>query len=117
MLKFFRMRWLLNRLFNRYTGWTIFWFIALGLMAFMVNVLGIRLAGDVHHWSAWIKNHALVFLLWRLVLYGSVAYGWWWMRKRVLARDEDPQTRDRFIRIEVSAVVTLLVLEISHWFA
>lgn len=111
MMQFLKMRWL----FNRRVGWTLFWFAALALVAFAINVFGIRLAGGVEHWLAWIKDHAWMFLLWRLVLYGSVAYGWWWMRKRMVQRDDDPQTNVRFIRIEVSAVCALLVLEITNW--
>jgi hypothetical protein len=39
-------------------------------------------------------GHAGYFLVWRLCLYGATAYGWVWMRRRLLARED--QTRDRW---------------------
>lgn len=121
MMQFLKMRWL----FNRRVGLTLFWLILLGVVAFTLNVLGIRLAGGIQSWMAWIKDHALIFLLWRLALYGAVGYGWWWMRQRVIQREQETSTdntkqissKNRFIRIEISAICTLLVLEITNWFS
>lgn len=117
MLKFLKMRWL----FNRRVGWTALWVVGLLAVAALVNLVGVRLAGDVEGWMQWLKAHSLVFLAWRLALYLAVACGWWWMRQRVIARETDiearKQARLRFIRIETAAICTLLVLEISNGFA
>ena len=112
MMRFLRMRWL----FNRRIGRTLLGFMGLGLVAFIVNLVGIRIAGDVQEWSAWLKDHAPIFLIWRLCLYGAVGYGWWWMRRRIIARENNPNTKSRFARIEVSTVFALITLELCNWF-
>lgn len=151
MIRVLNRRWLLNCLFNKYTGWTLLCFIALGCVAFAVNMLGIRMIGDIDHWTQWLKAKAVFFLLWRICLYVIIAYGWWWMRKRVIQRlsqrvvqqvsqqvipqasqqsiqregpvsqenpeDDEQQAKARFIRIEVSIVCVLLLLEWCHGFA
>ena len=86
MMRVLNRHWLLNRLFNKYTGWTLLCFIALGCVALAVNIVGIRMIGDIDRWTQWVKEKAAFFLLWRLCLYMAVAYGWWWMRERVIQR-------------------------------
>lgn len=114
MLRFLRMR----RLFNRHVGKTTLWIIVLLVVAGLVNAVGIRIAGDIQGWTLWLKTHAPVFLFWRLCLYVAVAYGWWWMRQRVIQRETDQENRKqaktRFMRMEISAVCALLLLEISN---
>ena len=151
MMQALRIRWLLNGLFNKYTGWTLLCFIALGCVAFAVNMVGIRIAGDIDRWTQWLKAKAAFFLVWRLCLYVVVGYGWWWMRNRVIQRvsqqevtqvrqqvvsqasqqsiqretpvsqenpeDDEQQAKARFIRIEISTVCLLLLLEWNHGFA
>ena len=151
MMSFLSRHWLLNLMFNKYTGWTLLCFIALGCVALAVNIVGIRMIGDIDRWTQWLKEKAAFFLLWRLCLYITVAYGWWWMRERVIQResqrvvqnasqqvvpqtspqsiqrdrpmsqenseDDEQQAKARFIRIEISTVCVLLLLEWCHGFA
>lgn len=128
---FIKMRWL----FNKRVGKTLLCFSVLGMVAFAVNVAGIGVTGDVQEWSAWLKDHASVFMVWRMALYLGVGIGWVWMRRRILSRedcqsDEGKESRhhsktspdslnktsakQRFIRIEIAAVIALLTLEICH---
>ena len=58
MMSFLSRRWLLNCLFNKYTGWTLLCFIALGGVALAVNMLGIRMIGDIDRWTQWLKEKA-----------------------------------------------------------
>lgn len=111
MLNFLRMKWL----FNRYVGWSVLWIAGLMLVAGVLNAIGIELAGNIQNWSAWLKSHASALLVWRLFVYGAVCYGWYRMRIRVLAREDDLESRQRFQRIEIGAVCALLLLEITNW--
>ncbi|MGL4667957.1 MAG: hypothetical protein ACRCWR_08505 [Saezia sp.] len=107
------MRWL----FNRRVGLTLLWIGVLLVVAFIVNVLGIQLAGNMQNWAVWIKEHAFAFLFWRIVLYLAVGVGWWWMHKRLMQRENTPQAKTRLLRIEIAALCSVLVLEISNWMA
>lgn len=111
MLNFLKMRWL----FNRYVGWSVVWIVGLLLVAGLVNILGIEVAGDIESWSIWLKDHAPIFLIWRICLYCAVGYGWFWMRNRVIARDGTDEAKQRFMRIEIGAVCALVALEVSNW--
>lgn len=51
--------------------------------------------------------------MWRLCLYGATVYGWVWMRRRLLAREEDAQARRRLVRSEIAGVVAIVALEAS----
>jgi hypothetical protein len=53
------------------------------------------------------------FLVWRLCLYGATAYGWVWMRRRLLAREEDGASAARLVRSEIAGVVAIVALEAS----
>lgn len=111
MLSFFRLRWL----FNRYASWSILWISGLLLLAAILNIAGIELAGDVQSWSDWLETNASVFLIWRICLYCAVGVGWYWMRNRVIAREGAQEAKQRFLRIEIGAVAALLLLEITNW--
>ncbi len=107
-------------LFNKRIGWTLLWFCLLGLVAALINIVGISITGDIEQWNRWLKAHASIFLTWRIILYLVVAYGWYWMRQRVIAREENDiktTAKTRFIRIELSAIATLVLLEVCHWMA
>lgn len=108
-----KMRWL----FNKRTAWVIFWVALLLLIAVVVNVAGIRIAGGIQGWTVWLKAHAAIFMLWRVLLYIGVICGWLWMRKRILKRESSKEAKLRFIRIEIAAVMALLVLETSNLLA
>jgi len=122
MMSFLKMRWL----FNKRTVWTLLWVVLLVLVAGLVNLAGVRIAGDIEGWTAWLKDHAAIFMVWRIALYAGVVCGWVWMRRRVLHREEAQEEQEegsrnrsamRLMRIEVAAVIALLVLELSNWMA
>ncbi|MCY1297322.1 hypothetical protein D9M70_467580 [compost metagenome] len=83
------------------------------LAAVAANVVGLHLAGGIEGWQAWLTAHSNHFLAWRLLLYASTAYGWIWMRRRVLAREPDAGTRQRLLRAEMAAVVAVAAVDIS----
>lgn len=67
--------------------------LAVLVIALVINVVGIRIAGSVGGWSHWLHQHLVHFAVWRGVLYGATACGWWWMRRRLLRREPDAATR------------------------
>ncbi|VFR32001.1 hypothetical protein ANK1_4054 [plant metagenome] len=85
--------------------------VAVLVLAIAVNVIGIRIAGSIEGWERWMEAHAGFFLVWRLLLYGGTAWGWIWMRRRLRAREPDSTTAQRLLRLEIAAVVALLILE------
>ncbi|MCC4595415.1 hypothetical protein NRY95_05450 [Xanthomonas campestris pv. phormiicola] len=102
-----RFRWL----FNRRVGLALLWTALLLATAFTVNLAGIQLLGNIDTWERWMRDHAVYFLAWRLLLYAGVACGWWWMRKRLQSREPDAESRQRLMRLEICAVIALAVLE------
>ncbi|MFZ4823969.1 MULTISPECIES: hypothetical protein [Pseudomonas] len=88
------------------------WVILLLALAVAVNVLGIQLAGSIESWQQWLADHTGHFLVWRLLLYAATAWGWMWMRRRVLARE--PGARQRLLQAEIAAVMAVAALEVSQ---
>lgn len=99
-----------RKLFSRLTT-SLLWALAIFVIAAAVNLVGIHIVGDVSGWSRWLQSHSLYFLGWRMCLYGGTAYGWWWMRNRVLRREAVAETRTRFRRAEVAALLAVVALE------
>lgn len=91
------------------------WLVLVLIAAFVMNVVGIRLAGSIGGWHGWMSDHRLYFLVWRVLLYGATACGWIWMRRRLLQREGDDSTR-RLLRVEAAGVLVTLLLEIHLWF-
>lgn len=106
-----RFGWLINRR----VGMSLAWGGLIVTAALAANIAGLRLVGDINGWDHWLHAHAALFLAWRLCLYAATARGWWWMRQRVLAREPSPDTRQRFLRIEIAAVMAIVLLEGSDW--
>ncbi|AKE71634.1 MULTISPECIES: hypothetical protein [Pseudomonadota] len=108
-----RPRWL----FSRRVGQALLWAVMLVAAAVGANIVGIYLVGSVAGWEQWLVAAAGYFLVWRLCLYGATAYGWVWMRRRLLAREEqngtDGQARRRLVRSEIAGVFAIVVLEAS----
>ena len=78
-------------------------------VAAAINVIGIRVVGDISGWSRWLKAHGYWFFLWRLCVYGLTAYCWWRMRERMCQRE--PGAENRLRRVEIAAVLTILTFE------
>jgi hypothetical protein len=107
------LRWL----FSRRAAMALLWLVLIVAAAVGANVVGIYLIGSVAGWERWLAASAGYFFIWRLCLYGATAYGWIWMRRRLLAREDqsgtDTQAQRRLIRAEVAAVVAMVALEAS----
>ncbi|AZC90207.1 hypothetical protein J1G36_11530 [Pseudomonas carnis] len=105
------MRWS-NLNYLRPVGRGVVWALGLVVATLLINVLAIRLLGDVQAWSDWLRDHTLGLLLWRLCLYAALIYGWRWLRARLLQREPDATARLR--RAECAAVAALVLLEVSN---
>lgn len=104
-----RLHWL----FNRRVGHALLWTVLLLVAAIIVNLLGIRMLGSIDAWEQWMDDHADHFLAWRLLLYAGTVWGWMWMRRRLLAREPERDTRQRLMRTEIAAVFAVAALETS----
>lgn len=108
------MTWLRPRgLFSRRAAKALLWTVVIIAVAVGTNIAGIYLVGSVAGWEQWLAARAGYFLVWRLCLYGATAYGWVWMRRRLLAREEDAQARRRLVRSEIAGVLAIVALETS----
>ena len=113
-----RATWLRQRgLFSRRAVKALLWTVAIVAAALGANIAGIYLVGSVAGWERWLMAAAGYFLVWRLCLYGATAYGWVWMRRRLLAREAqngtEVQARRRLLRSEIAGVVAIVALEAS----
>ncbi|MCO3891239.1 hypothetical protein FA114_21385 [Pseudomonas aeruginosa] len=113
-----RMAWLpLRWLFSRRAATALLWAVVLVAAAVGANIAGIYLVGSVAGWERWLAAASGYFFVWRLCLYGATVYGWLWMRRRLLAREDqdgaDGQARRRLMRSEIAGVVAIVVLEAS----
>ncbi|WP_422775393.1 hypothetical protein, partial [Pseudomonas aeruginosa] len=101
-----RAAWLRPRwLFSRRAAKALLWTVVLAAVAVCANIVGIYLVGSVAGWERWLAAAAGYFLVWRLCLYGATAYGWVWMRRRLLAREDDAQARRRLVRSSATASI------------
>ena len=104
-------------LFSRRVAKALLWTMLIIAASVAANVAGIYLVGSVAGWERWLAAAAGYFLVWRLCLYGAMAYGWVWMRRRLLAREDqngaDRQARRRLVRSEIAGIVAIVVLEAS----
>jgi len=111
-----RATWLRPRwLFSRSPAKALLWTVVLVAAAVGANIVGIYLVGGVADWEWWLATASRYFLVWRLCLYGATAYGWLWMRRRLLAREADAHARRRLERCEIAGVVAIVALEASLW--
>lgn len=102
----------LAELFGR-AGTASLWALLLLVTAGLVNLVGIRMAGDSESWELWMKAHSAWFLAWRVLLYAGTVAGWIWMRRRIIEREPDRATHLRLLRIEIAAVAAFIALEAS----
>src|SRR3546814_7715721 len=82
---------LFRSLFSRRAVKTLLWLVLVVAAAVGANVAGIYLVGSVAAWEHWLAASAGYFFIWRLCLYGATVYGWVWMRRRLLAREDNAQ--------------------------
>ncbi|MGL4667647.1 MAG: hypothetical protein ACRCWR_06930 [Saezia sp.] len=120
LLRFFHLRWLLNKRVVKQVAWGLLWIILVILVSVGVSIAGVHLAGDIAKWGDFLKQYASVFLLWRVFLYAGLVYGWLWMRKRVIAREashgcDETQAKRRLLVCEVCTAMAILVMEVSNW--
>jgi hypothetical protein len=73
----------------------LLWVLGLVIAGAVISLLGARFMGGVLGVKAWLSDHRLHLLAWRLVLYGATLIGWRWMRTRLLLREPDAATRLR----------------------
>lgn len=100
-----------RRLLNPRLGVALLWALLVVLTAAAINLVGIRLIGNLEGWSRWMRGHAAYFLIWRLCLYTATGYGWWWMRRRLRQRETSPESHRRLLRTEIAAVLAMVLLE------
>ncbi|MDH4564495.1 MULTISPECIES: hypothetical protein [unclassified Pseudomonas] len=93
----------------------LLWGMLLLIAATAANVAGIHLAGSLDSWRQWLKSHTDHFLIWRLLLYAGTAWGWLWMRRRVLAREPGGKAQPRLLRAEIATVLAVAAMEISQF--
>jgi len=93
--------WRLRWFFNRRVALALLWTVVVLSTAIIANLVGIRLTGGIADWQQWMDAHAAYFLVWRLLLYAGTAWGWIWMRQRL-------------VRVEIAAVLAVTALEVSQ---
>jgi len=101
-------------LFKRRVAFALLWMLAVAGIAAGVNVVGLHVVGSIAGWEQWLREHSAHFLVWRLLVYAATVYGWWWMRRRLREREPSAKAHQRLLRVEIGAVVTLVLLEGSH---
>ncbi|MEL4887287.1 hypothetical protein N6P31_09410 [Pectobacterium betavasculorum] len=104
-----RLRWL----FNRRNARALAWAMVLLSLAVAANVAGIYLVGSAAGWERWMSASAGYFLAWRICLYAATVYGWLWVRRRLLARESEPDARRRLVRAEIAGAIAIVALEAS----
>ena len=102
-----------SRLFSRRMGLALLWALLICGVSVTANVTAIHVVG-IDGWERWLHAHSTHLLAWRLVLYAATAYGWWWMRQRLRRREASAETHQRLLRVEIAAVVTVVLLEGSQ---
>ena len=101
-------------LFNRRVGMALLVALLVASIAVAVNIVGISIVGSIDDWERWLRAHSAHFLVWRLLVYTVTAYGWWWMRGRLREREPESEAHQRLLRVEIAAVVTIVLLEASQ---
>lgn len=96
---------------GRRTLRVLLWTVAVAAGAVAVNLVAIRLLGDIDRWTRWLADHQAHLFLWRLSVYLATGWGWVWMRRRVLLREANPESAARMRRAEVAAVICVTLLE------
>lgn len=116
MLKKLKIHWL----FNRSIALFLVSVLVLMSVAFFINMIGIHVTGTIDNWRNYLSQNAPYFLMWRLVLYSLMIFGWLWVKKRLIAREysQDEQSttvlKQRLLRIELATAIAFVMLEVSN---
>ena len=102
----------MGRIFNRRLGLALLKGVLLGLAVAMI-LAGLRNA-SIADWRGFVAEHAGLFLVWRLALYGLIAWGGWQVRLRQAKFDSSPEFRQRWRRIGIAVLGTITLLEASQ---
>jgi hypothetical protein len=106
-------KWPRFRLIHK-AGIALLWCFAVAGALVLINLAGAFLAGNIERWQEWMRSHASLFFIWRLVLYANIAAGWVWMRRRVLQREPSQDTHWRLARVELACIVAVALLEATQ---
>jgi hypothetical protein len=109
-----RPTWLLNCRVAAGLLRMLLWVLLVAGVAVGVNIAGIHIVGGIDGWQRWLRANRGYFFAWRLFLYAATAYGWWWMRRRLLERAPSVEPHQRLRRVEIAALMTLVLLEGSQ---
>ncbi|GHU20125.1 hypothetical protein FACS189475_08500 [Betaproteobacteria bacterium] len=99
-----RPEWRLSWFFNR-VGLALLKGLLVGIAVAMI-IGGLRL-GSVEDWQHWMSDYAGVFLIWRLLLYVFIAWGWFCLRHRL-------RQYERWRYMEIAVVISFVLLEASQ---
>ena len=102
----------MGRIFNRRLGLALLKGVLLGLAVAMI-LAGLRMS-HVGDWRHFIAEHAGLFLVWRLALYGLIAWGGWRVCLRPSKFESSPEFRQRWRRIGIAVIGTIALLEASQ---
>jgi hypothetical protein len=113
------MSWLTDlrpsRFLTRRLGWALLKGFLAGLFLGML-LSGLRAIGlaDARRFLA---EHAGLFLVWRLLLYGVIVWGWVRVRRRLWpeASASAPEAQERWRRMEIAVLATFVLLEAGQW--
>jgi hypothetical protein len=107
------LQWHWPRFFNRRLGLALAKGFLVGLAATMI-LTGLRMS-HVEDWQDFLAEHAGLFLAWRFLLYGGIAWGGWRVYRRRQAEFESaPELRQRWRRTGIAVVSTFVLLEVSQ---
>jgi hypothetical protein len=103
----------LSRFFHRRLALALLKGFLLGL-AVAVILTSLRMF-HVEDARRFVAEHAGLFLAWRFLLYGGIAWGGWRVyRLRQAEFESDPEFRQRWRRTGIAVVSTFVLLEVSQ---
>ncbi|OQP70617.1 hypothetical protein IB69_018150 [Xanthomonas citri] len=98
----------------RSVGRATIWASLLIGVAVAINVQGIRAVDGAAAWEQWLKAHASFFMAWRIFLYTVAILLWRRLRIRLQQAGTGVEELDRIRRVEVVAVLAVLLLEAGN---
>lgn len=91
---------------------TIACLLLLGVVAIAISAVMFRLVGGVQAWQSWRTEHYWHLLAWRMTLYIGLVVGWVTLKAR-FRKQEGEQGNKRLHRVEILAVLLVLLIELS----